>query len=57
MICIFSGKKRKRCIWATSKKRQQKNSHQGSKMRKQEGAGGQRQLIPVDQGVGDGILF
>ncbi|MXQ79350.1 hypothetical protein E5288_WYG000608 [Bos mutus] len=23
------GKKRKRCIWATSKKRQQKNSHQG----------------------------
>ncbi|XP_005203073.1 sp110 nuclear body protein isoform X2 [Bos taurus] len=45
------GKKRKRCIWATSKKRQQKNSHQGSKMRKQEGAGGQRQLIPVDQGA------
>ncbi|XP_070629724.1 sp110 nuclear body protein isoform X5 [Bos indicus] len=47
------GKKRKRCIWATSKKRQQKNSHQGSKMRKQEGAGGQRQLIPVDQEISD----
>lgn len=47
------GKKRKRCIWATSKKRQQKNSHQGSKMRKHEGAGGQRQLIPVDQEISD----
>ncbi|XP_040084081.1 sp110 nuclear body protein isoform X5 [Oryx dammah] len=45
------GKKRKRCIWATSKKRQQKKSHQGSKMRTQEGAGGQRQLILVGQGA------
>uniref|UniRef100_A0AC11BBP0 SP110 nuclear body protein n=1 Tax=Ovis aries TaxID=9940 RepID=A0AC11BBP0_SHEEP len=45
------GKKRKRCIWATSKKRQQKKSHQGSKMRTQEGAGGQRQLILVRQGA------
>ncbi|XP_068823255.1 sp110 nuclear body protein isoform X2 [Capricornis sumatraensis] len=45
------GKKRKRCIWATSKKRQQKKSHQGSKMRTQEGAGGQRQHILVGQGA------
>ncbi|XP_060266479.1 sp110 nuclear body protein isoform X18 [Ovis aries] len=47
------GKKRKRCIWATSKKRQQKKSHQGSKMRTQEGAGGQRQLILVRQEISD----
>ncbi|XP_040084085.1 sp110 nuclear body protein isoform X8 [Oryx dammah] len=47
------GKKRKRCIWATSKKRQQKKSHQGSKMRTQEGAGGQRQLILVGQEISD----
>ncbi|XP_069434689.1 sp110 nuclear body protein isoform X13 [Ovis canadensis] len=47
------GKKRKRCIWATSKKRQQKKSHQGSKMRTQERAGGQRQLILVRQEISD----
>ncbi|XP_068823256.1 sp110 nuclear body protein isoform X3 [Capricornis sumatraensis] len=47
------GKKRKRCIWATSKKRQQKKSHQGSKMRTQEGAGGQRQHILVGQEISD----
>ncbi|XP_055253381.1 sp110 nuclear body protein isoform X4 [Moschus berezovskii] len=45
------GKKRKRCIWATSKKRQQEKKHRGSKMRTQEGAGGQRQLILVGQGA------
>lgn len=45
------GKKRKRCIWATTKKRQHKKSHRGSKMRTQEGAGGQRALILAGQGA------
>uniref|UniRef100_A0A8C6DIN7 Sp110 nuclear body protein n=1 Tax=Moschus moschiferus TaxID=68415 RepID=A0A8C6DIN7_MOSMO len=45
------GKKRKRCIWATSKKRQQEKKHRGSKMRTQEGAGGQRQITLVGQGA------
>ncbi|KAM9736737.1 sp110 nuclear body protein isoform 8-T10 [Dama dama] len=45
------GKKRKRCIWATTKKRQHKKSHRGSKMRTQEGVGGQRPLIFAGQGA------
>nr|XP_020751634.1 sp110 nuclear body protein isoform X5 [Odocoileus virginianus texanus] len=45
------GKKRKRCIWATPKKRQHKKSHRGSKMRTEEGAGGQRPLILAGQGA------
>ncbi|XP_043301271.1 sp110 nuclear body protein isoform X5 [Cervus canadensis] len=47
------GKKRKRCIWATTKKRQHKKSHRGSKMRTQEGAGGQRALILAGQEISD----
>ncbi|XP_065786477.1 sp110 nuclear body protein isoform X7 [Muntiacus reevesi] len=52
------GKKRKRCIWATTKKRQHKKSHRGSKMKTQEGAGGQRPFILASQGaalLGHGI--
>ncbi|XP_065786473.1 sp110 nuclear body protein isoform X4 [Muntiacus reevesi] len=47
------GKKRKRCIWATTKKRQHKKSHRGSKMKTQEGAGGQRPFILASQEISD----